>query len=183
MASSCSRLPRVPGPAIGRRSWPAGTSCAGTGVLVRPDLVSGAGSGPRCAWATCRRSLRAGRWGLEPGAGVSAYIHLYKTASIGQSSVMDGSPFIPGAGHRPPFLAGRDELLRDWRSGVAGTSSQGRLRAALVAEPGGDPVQLQAELGATGLCRPTNGPTTAATSSTASSGCRRRSTTPTWRRS
>ena len=85
---------------------------------------------------------------------------------------MEGSPFTPGAGHRPPFMAGRDQLLRDWRLGLAGTASQGRLRArdvllvgprgvgkttllgayaAAAAESGFEVVNLQATAGRAGL--------------------------------
>ena len=42
---------------------------------------------------------------------------------------MDGSPYTPGAGHRPPVLAGRDELLRGWRTGLNDVTATGRQRA------------------------------------------------------
>ena len=42
---------------------------------------------------------------------------------------MDGSPYTPGAGHRPPVLAGRDELLRAWRTGLNDVTATGRQRA------------------------------------------------------
>ncbi len=42
---------------------------------------------------------------------------------------MDGSPYTPGAGHRPPVLAGRDEFLRAWRTGLNDVAATGRQRA------------------------------------------------------
>lgn len=42
---------------------------------------------------------------------------------------MDGSPYTPGAGHRPPVLAGRDDLLRAWRTGLNDVTATGRQRA------------------------------------------------------
>ena len=42
---------------------------------------------------------------------------------------MDGSPYTPGAGHRPPVLAGREEFLRAWRTGLNDVAATGRQRA------------------------------------------------------
>ena len=42
---------------------------------------------------------------------------------------MDASPYTPGAGHRPPVLAGRDALLRAWRTGLNDVAAKGRQRA------------------------------------------------------
>jgi hypothetical protein len=43
---------------------------------------------------------------------------------------MQDSIYTPGAGHRPPVLAGRDELLRDWSLMINDLASRGRVRAA-----------------------------------------------------
>lgn len=40
---------------------------------------------------------------------------------------MEGRLYTPGAGHRPPVLAGRDELLRDWQLTCADVASVGRI--------------------------------------------------------
>ena len=37
--------------------------------------------------------------------------------------------YTPGAGHQPPVLAGRDELLRDWRLMLNETAARGRVGA------------------------------------------------------
>jgi hypothetical protein len=42
---------------------------------------------------------------------------------------MLNSPYTPGAGHRPPVLAGRDALLREWRTGLNDVAATGRRRA------------------------------------------------------
>lgn len=42
---------------------------------------------------------------------------------------MKGSPYTPGAGHTPPVLAGREELLRDWHLVLNDVVSAGRVRA------------------------------------------------------
>ena len=42
---------------------------------------------------------------------------------------MDGSPYTPGAGHRPPVLAGRDDLLQAWSVGLSDVTASGRQRA------------------------------------------------------
>jgi hypothetical protein len=42
---------------------------------------------------------------------------------------MDGSPYTPGAGHRPPVLAGRQELVQAWRTGLNDVAATGRQRA------------------------------------------------------
>lgn len=42
---------------------------------------------------------------------------------------MDLSPYTPGAGHVPPVLAGRDELLRDWQLVLNDIVAGGRVRA------------------------------------------------------
>ncbi len=42
---------------------------------------------------------------------------------------MDHSIYTPGAGHSPPVLAGRDELLRNWRLMLNDAASEGRVRA------------------------------------------------------
>lgn len=39
---------------------------------------------------------------------------------------MQPSIYTPGAGHRPPVLAGRDELLRSWRLMLNDTAARGR---------------------------------------------------------
>ncbi len=40
------------------------------------------------------------------------------------------SPYTPGAGHRPPVLAGRDDLLKAWSVGLSDVTATGRQRAA-----------------------------------------------------
>lgn len=42
---------------------------------------------------------------------------------------MDQSPYTPGAGHIPPVLAGRDDLLRDWQLVLNDIVAGGRVRA------------------------------------------------------
>ncbi len=42
---------------------------------------------------------------------------------------MDRSPYTPGAGHRPPVLAGREDLLRAWRTRLNDVTASGRQRA------------------------------------------------------
>ena len=42
---------------------------------------------------------------------------------------MRGSVYTPGAGHAPPVLAGRDDLLRDWQLMLNDTAARGRVRA------------------------------------------------------
>lgn len=42
---------------------------------------------------------------------------------------MDSSIYTPGAGHSPPVLAGRDQLLRSWQLMLNDTSAVGRVRA------------------------------------------------------
>lgn len=42
---------------------------------------------------------------------------------------MEGSVYTPGAGHSPPVLAGRDDLLRDWHLVLNGVAAVGRVRA------------------------------------------------------
>lgn len=78
----------------------------------------------------------------------TVYTALYKSDCIGHSRRMESSVFTPGAGHQPPFMAGRDQLLRDWRLGLAGTAAQGRLRARDVLLVGPRGVGKTALLGA-----------------------------------
>jgi len=42
---------------------------------------------------------------------------------------MEGSVYTPGAGHLPPVLAGRDDLLQQWRLMLSRVNSEGRRRA------------------------------------------------------
>ncbi|MGB4836689.1 MAG: AAA family ATPase, partial [Nostocoides sp.] len=37
--------------------------------------------------------------------------------------------YTPGAGHQPPVLAGRDDVLRDWRLMLNDTATRGRVGA------------------------------------------------------
>ena len=42
---------------------------------------------------------------------------------------MEQSPYTPGAGHKPPVLAGRDQLLKLWRASLSDVPAGGRVRA------------------------------------------------------
>jgi len=42
---------------------------------------------------------------------------------------MDPSPYTPGAGHKPPVLAGRTDLLQIWRMALNDVPAGGRVRA------------------------------------------------------
>lgn len=42
---------------------------------------------------------------------------------------MDDSPYTPGAGHRPPVLAGRDSLVHAWELMLNSVETRGRVRA------------------------------------------------------
>lgn len=42
---------------------------------------------------------------------------------------MDSRIYTPGAGHQPPVLAGRDDLMRDWRLMLNDTGARGRVAA------------------------------------------------------
>jgi hypothetical protein len=42
---------------------------------------------------------------------------------------MDRSPYTPGAGHKPPVLAGRADLLQLWRTALNDVPAMGRVRA------------------------------------------------------
>jgi hypothetical protein len=85
---------------------------------------------------------------------------------------VDLSPYTPGAGHRPPVLAGRDDLLELWRRALSRCSAVGRTQgddpiltgprgigktatiltfADIAREQGYEHVQLQATAGNAGL--------------------------------
>lgn len=85
---------------------------------------------------------------------------------------MRESVYTPGAGHAPPVLAGRDNLLRDWQLMLNDTAARGRVRARdtilvgprgvgktsaltafadLARQQGTEVVSLQAVLGEAGL--------------------------------
>ena len=48
---------------------------------------------------------------------------------LSESIEVEKSPYTPGAGHRPPVLAGRDDVLQAWRIGLNDVSATGRRRA------------------------------------------------------
>lgn len=85
---------------------------------------------------------------------------------------MRDSVYTPGAGHAPPVLAGREDLLRDWQLMLNDTAARGRVRARdtilvgprgvgktsaltafadLARQQGTEVVSLQAVLGEAGL--------------------------------
>ncbi len=61
----------------------------------------------------------------------STYTDLYKCLNLDhyRRIIVKNSPYTPGAGHVPPVLAGRDELLRDWQLVLNDVVSGGRVRA------------------------------------------------------